>query len=153
MWLKTFYGPYPNWTYGFSSTADVWKVVARVPVGCSDLLASIDWYTLSKMSFDFFVQTFFCWLLACVYHIYWIIVHWPWILSLGVIANFQWSVSKLDMQISSPAGLWKVVVRVPVFFSPVAMSTLIEFKAVPLVIQVWSFVGKCSPKGHKDLLG
>ena len=39
-----------------------------------------------------------CWFLTCVYHNYWIRVHWSLNLSLGVIANFQWDVSKLDIQ-------------------------------------------------------
>ena len=54
----------------------------------------------------------------------------------------------------SPAGLWKVVVRVPVFvISLVGINTFIGFKEVPQVIQVWSFVGKCRTKGHKISLG
>ena len=55
---------------------------------------------------------------------------------------------------SSPNGLWKVVATVPFFvISPVAIDTLIGFKAVPLVIQVWSCIGKFLTEGHKDSLG
>ena len=34
--------------------------------------------------------------------IYWIRVHWSWNLSLGVLANFLWAVSKPDMRIFFP---------------------------------------------------
>ena len=51
---------------------------------------------------------------------------------------------------ASHIGLWKVMERVSVFFiEPVAMNTLIGFKSVPQVLQVWICVGKCCPKGHK----
>ena len=54
---------------------------------------------------------------------------------------------------ASPAGFWKVLVGVPVFaISPVAINTFIGFKADPQVIQVWSFIGKFFPKGHKGPL-
>ena len=54
----------------------------------------------------------------------------------------------------SPAFLWKVVVRVPVFVvAPVSINTLIRFKEVPQVIQVCSCVGKCCPKRHKGTFG
>ena len=44
-------------------------------------------------------------LVTCVYHIYWIIIHWPRKLSSGVIANLQWDVSKMDIQICPPQRL------------------------------------------------
>ena len=54
---------------------------------------------------------------------------------------------------SSPAGLWKVVTRVPFFvISPVAINTMIGFKEVTQVTQVLSSVGKCRPKGPKGPL-
>ena len=74
-WLKIFSGLYPNRTYGFSSPAGLWKVVARVTVGCSELFTSIDWFAWSKISFNFFVQAFFFLSLTCFYHLYWILVH------------------------------------------------------------------------------
>ena len=53
-----------------------------------------------------------------------------------------------------PTGLRKVVERVKVFvISSVAINTLIGFKAVPQVIQVWSSICKCCPKGYKSPLG
>ena len=72
---KNLCGPYPNRTYGFSSPAGLWKVVARVTVGCSELFTSIDWFAWSKISFNFFVQAFFFLSLTCFYHLYWILVH------------------------------------------------------------------------------
>ena len=52
----------------------------------------------------------------------------------GVLVNFQWAVSKLDIQICSHAGLWKVVARVSVFvIQHVTINTLIVFKAVSQV--------------------
>ena len=51
---------------------------------------------------------------------------------------------------ASPVGLWKVVVRVPVFvIAYVAINTFIGLKAVPQVIQVCSCVYKCCLKGHQ----
>ena len=41
-------------------------------------------------------------------------VHWYWYLSLGVIINCLWAVSKFSIQIWFPTGFWKVLVRVPV---------------------------------------
>ena len=52
-----------------------------------------------KIDFKIFAQYFFCWLLTCVYHIHWIIYHWSWKLSVGVVSNCQWDVSKLYIYI------------------------------------------------------
>ena len=92
-------GPYPNWTYGLAFPVSLSRVIARVPVCCSYLFASIYWFAWSKTFIQFLVQAFFCWLLSCVYRIYWIIVHFYWNLSLSLLANCQWAVSKLDVQI------------------------------------------------------
>ena len=62
----------------------------------------IDFFAWYKISFKFFVQAFFCWLLTCVYHIYCIIVNWYWKFPLGVLANSQWAISKPDIQNFSP---------------------------------------------------
>ena len=99
VWLQIIFGKYPNRTYGFSSRTGLWKVATRVPVRCSELFASIDCFAWYKISFKLFAQDLFCWLLTIVYHIYWIRVHWSWNLSLGVIANIQWAVSKPYIQI------------------------------------------------------
>ena len=58
-----------------------------------------DW---SKIYYKFFVQSFFCWFLNVVYHMYCIIVHWFWNLFSGVIENCQWALSKLDTWICLP---------------------------------------------------
>ena len=50
------------------------------------------------VSFKLFVESIFCLFLTCVYHIYFIIVHWSWKLSLGAISNFRWAVSKPDIR-------------------------------------------------------
>ena len=115
VWLKIVCGPYPNRTYKFASPAGLWKAMARVPVGCSDLFASIDCFVWCKITFKFFVRAFFCLSLTCVYHIYWISVHWSWNLSSSVIANCQWAICKPDVRIFSPTVLWNVMARVPVF--------------------------------------
>ena len=131
----------------------LWKVMARVTVGCSDLFDSIYCFAWSKIYLKFFVQAFFYWLFTCKYHIYWTRVHWSWNLSLGVIANCQWAVSKPDTWISLPAGLWKVMLRVPVFvISPVVLNKLIGFKEVTQVLQFYSCVGKFLPEGHQGPL-
>ena len=62
----------------------------------------IDFFSWSKMSFKLFVQAFFCWFLTCVYNIYCISVHCSWNLSLVVLANFQWTVSNLEIFICFP---------------------------------------------------
>ena len=77
----------------------LWNVMTRVPVVCSQFFTSIDWFSWSKISFEFFVKDFFCWLLTCVYWIYWIIINLYWNLSLGVSTNFLWDVSKSDIQL------------------------------------------------------
>ena len=59
-------------------------------------------FEVSKISFKIFVQAFFCSLLTCVYHIYWISVYWSWNLSLGVLENLQWNLSKQGIQIHLP---------------------------------------------------
>ena len=56
----------------------------------------------SETTFKLFIFALFCLLLTCVYHIHLISVHLPWILSLGVIVNLQWDVSKPDIQICFP---------------------------------------------------
>ena len=95
--LKIVCGMYTKRTYGFNPHTGMCIFVVRVPVGCSDLFASIDWFDWSIISFKLFVQAFFYWLLTCVYHMYWISVHWSWNLYLGVLANHQWTISKLDI--------------------------------------------------------
>ena len=57
--LKIICGTYPNQTYGFASPTGLWKVVAWVLVGCSDLLTSIYCFSWSQILFKFFVQDFF----------------------------------------------------------------------------------------------
>ena len=51
-------------TYGFASPEGTWKIVARVPVGCSYLFTSIYCFACSKIYFKLFVQFFFfvCWI-------------------------------------------------------------------------------------------
>ena len=76
-------------------------------------------------------------MLASVYHIYWISVHLSQNLSLGVIKNCEWDVSKPENAFDSPTGLWKVISEVPVFLiTPFKINTSIDFKEVPQVLQV-----------------
>ena len=76
--------------------------MSRVPFVCSELFTSIYWYAWSKISFNFFTEALFYWLLTCVYHIYWIIVHWSWNLYSGAIGICKWAISKPDIQIFFP---------------------------------------------------
>ena len=99
---QIFYGPYPNRTYGFASPSGLWNIVARVTLWYSYLFTLIDLFYWSKISFKFFVQALFCWLLTFVYHIYWIRAHSSWTFYLGVFENYQWEVSKLDIWIWFP---------------------------------------------------
>ena len=89
---QIFCGPYPNQTYGFSPPTVFGKFVARVPIGCSDLFTSIDWFVWYKRSFKLFVQVLFFWFLNCAYWIYWASVNLSWNLSLCVLANCLWDV-------------------------------------------------------------
>ena len=119
-----------------------------MPFGCSDLFTSTDWFYWSKISVKFFIQSFFCWLLNFVYHIFTGSApidpgtfHRMWLKSVsGTYTNRTYG-------LFPSAGLWKVVARVLVFITPVALITLIGFKEFPQVIQVWSCVSKCRPIG------
>ena len=101
-----FCGKYQNWTYIFASPTCLWKVMARVLIGSSDLFESIDCFGWSKISFEFSIQSFFCWFLTCIYCIYCISAHWYRSLSSGVLANCMWPVSKSGIQLWFP---WRFV--------------------------------------------
>ena len=105
-----------------------------VLVGFSDLFASIYCFDWSKISFELFVQAFFCWLLTCVYHIYWIRVNWSWNLTLVVLTNCMWVVSKPDILICSPCRFVEVCGEGTGFCdSPVIINTLIVSKEIAQV--------------------
>ena len=134
--------------------ACLWKVVARVPVGYLYLSASVHCFAWSKISLKFLVQSFFCWFLTCVYHIHWIRVHLYWNFPRVWLQIFSVMYPNSTHVFTSPAGLWKIVVRVAIFFvSHVTINTLIGFKAVPQALQICSCVGKCWPKGHQVSFG
>ena len=76
--------------------------MARVLVGYSEVFASIDSFAWSKISFKFFFQYLFCWLLTCVNHIYWIRVYWYLNVFSGVLSNFQRDISKPYIWICFP---------------------------------------------------
>ena len=64
------------------------------------------------------------------------------------------SIQTIHMVFASPSGLWKVVARVPCFvMSNAAINAFIGFKAVPQVLQLFSYVGKCHRKVHQGPLG
>ena len=69
-------GPYPNQTYGFSSPTYLWEVVSRLLVGCLELIVSIDCFTWSKITLEYFSLAFFCSYFTCVYWVYYISVIW-----------------------------------------------------------------------------
>ena len=150
MWLQIVCGTYPKQTYVFAPPVGLWKVVVRVPVRYSDLFASIYWFALYKISFKFVVKDFFvdCWLVYIIFIVSEFID--PETCSKVWLKIFSRPYTKRTYGFALPAGLWKVVARVTVFvISPVAINTLIGFKAVPQFIQVLTFEGKCRPKGHK----
>ena len=66
------------------------------------LIASNDYFALSKIYFKFLVQDLFCWLLTRMYHIYCISVHWSWNLFLNVLENFERAVLKTYIWICVP---------------------------------------------------
>ena len=90
------------------------------------------WWTVKPVqviiSIKFFIQAVF-WLLTCVYHIYWMCIHWSWSLSSGVIANCQWAGSKLYIQICFLHRLVEGCSKAASFvFAPIVINTLIVFK-------------------------
>ena len=118
-----------------------WRFVGvffMVSVGCSELFTSIYWFSWYKIPFNFFVQSFFCWFLTCVYHIYWINIRWSWKLSSGVLENFQWDVSKPYIRICFPCRFVEVCGKGAGFFiSPSVVNIFIGFKSVPQVYYYW----------------
>ena len=139
VWLKIFCGMYPNRTYRFSSPAGLWRFVTRGAVGCQTCLLQLEGFLYLKYnSSSSFKPSFIdCWLVCIIFTGSEFIDPetctgmWLKIVS-GTYPNQTYG-------FSSPAGLWKVVTRVPVFMvSPVVMNTLIGFKAV---LQVWFFCG------------
>ena len=75
---------------------------------------------------------------------------------------FSWPYPKRTYIFASPAGFWKVAVRVPVFvISPVVVNTLIGFESVPQVHCDWfqvnhfkvflSIFGECIFKSVRDV--
>ena len=122
------------------------------------LLLLISWWIVTLIqvlvSFKLFVQSIFCLFLTCMYHIYWISVHWSWKLSSGVIANRQWSVSKPYIRSCFPRKLAEGGGKgLSFFIAPVTINTFIGFKKVPRVIEMWNCIYNCWPKGHKVPLG
>ena len=112
------------------------------------------YYAWSEITFKFFAQALFCWMLACVYHIHWISVHWSWNCPRVLLQIASGPYPNRAYGFTSPAGLWKNLDRVLVFvIEPVKINKFIGFKSVPQVIKVWSCAGKFWPKGHKILLG
>ena len=73
--------------------------MVSVPVGCSDLFASIDCFDWYKIYLKLFFHALFFLLLNFVHLIYWIRVHWSWNLYLGVVENCQCDVSKPDIHV------------------------------------------------------
>ena len=102
VFLQIFCGKYLNWPYRSASLTGLCKVVTRVPVGCSNLLTSIDCFSWYKISLKFFVQAFFYWFFNAVYYIYCISTHCSLNLSSGVLEHFQRAVSKPDIRICFP---------------------------------------------------
>ena len=85
-------------------------------------------FRIFNIPFKIIIQAFLCWFLNCVHHIYWISVHWSWNLSLGVIPNFQWDVSKPDICICFPCRFVEGLGEEAVFkIAPVSINTLIGF--------------------------
>ena len=123
-----------------------------VPVGCSDLFISIYWFSWSKISFKFFVKSFFCWLLTFVYHIHWISIHWSWNLYSGVLANFQWAVSKPDIQSCFLRSFVRDIGKIAGVFDSTCRHQYINQVKYPQIIQVCSCVDRCWPKGNKGPL-
>ena len=149
--LKLVSGCVSTFSYVFSCSIDLWKVVARVTVGCSDLYVLIDCFYWSKISFKLFVQYLFI-LLNFVYHIYWINVNFSWNLFSVVSENCQWDVSKPDIWNFFPCRFVEGCGEGASFYiSHVVINKLIGFKDFPKLFYFLVFyvcVGQRCNKAH-----
>ena len=145
--LQIFCGTYPNRTYRFASPTGF---CGRLRWGCwlgvQTCFIQIDFFYWWKVSFKFFIKVlyFYCWLVYVIFFGSGFIdpetCAWVWLqIFSGLYPNQAYG-------FASPAGLWKVVVRVTVFISSIVINTLIGFKWVTRYIQVWFFVVTCWPK-------
>ena len=73
-------------------------------------IKNFDW---SKTSFKFIAQGFICWFFTYVFYIFYISTTWYLYLSLGVIANFLWSIYKSDIHIWFPRNIVEGSGKVP----------------------------------------
>ena len=152
VWFKIVCGTYSKQTYVFASPAGLLMVVTRVSVGFSEfLLWFIALVDLKYPSISLFKPYFVdCWLVCNLFIVTKFIdietCPLVWLQIFGGIYPNQTYV------FASTTGLWAAVARVMAFvISPVDINTLIEFNAVPQVLQVCSCLGKCWIKGHKGL--
>ena len=106
MTLKLVLGCVRKWSVGHIQTGNTYFFLHRFVEVCGEgagwvfILVWLNWllWFISKFLQVIF-QTSFCWLLTCVYHIYWIRVHWYWNLSLGMLENCQWAIYQPDIEI------------------------------------------------------
>ena len=152
--LEIFFGSYPNLTYGIYPPTGLWKFVDMVPVGYSDFLSSIDCFDWSKMSFNLFVQSLFCLLLTCVYHIYWVIIHWSWnLLSIMLEKNSVGHIQSRHIYSLPPqvcGRLWRGWRFM--WFHLLSSIHWLDPSKSSQVLQVFSCVYKWGTKGNKDQL-
>ena len=115
VWLQIVCGTYPKKTCVFTSPSGLWKVLTRVPVGCSELFAPIDFFTLSILSFKYFFKPSFveCWL-VCIIFIVSVFID-PETCPRVWLQIFSEPYQNWTYIFASPAGLWEVVVMVPIF--------------------------------------
>ena len=113
--IKILCGPYPNRTYVFAPLTGFWKIVVMVRVGCSYLISSIDLFDWSKISSMLFFNpsSVDCWL-VCILFIESSFIDSETCTQVW-LKIFSGTYSNRRCGYSSSAGLWKFVVRVPVF--------------------------------------
>ena len=104
-------------------------------------------FLVPNISFKIFVQAFFCWLLNCVHHIYWVSIHWSWNLSSCVVVNFQWYVSKPYIRICSPHTFVEGCVEGDGFYGRICCHQYIDWlqgssSSLQLLVNCWQLIYK-----------
>ena len=130
------------------------KFFGKVSGWFSELFASIYCFAWSKISFKFFVQALFRWFFICVYHIYWISIYWSWNLSLSVLKNWQWDVSKPDIRIFFNRRFVRGCGEGSGFMIlPVVINWLTGFKSIIPSSSSFQWCRQVSAQGAKSPIG
>ena len=109
--IANFLWTYPNQIDLFAYPAGLNKAVEKVPIGCSYLLTSIDYFYFSKVYFKFIIKDIFCWLLTCYFVLNALAFIDPDTFSWVWYQNFCGTYLDCTYKFAFPAGLRKVSTR------------------------------------------